>query len=132
MEENLFNLLNQRRSVRSFTDEQVKKDDLIKIATAARTAPTALNTQSRKFTIVQNKTLIQKLAKAIGQAHGNPDYNLYNPNALLLISSPKDYESGQVEIGLAAMNAYLAVTALGLGTVWTNEIHNICDHENVR
>lgn len=107
-------------------------DDLLAIAKAARATPTSVNSQSRKFTIVQNKPLIQKLAAVLGQVIGQPSYDFYRPDALLLISSRNGYTYSQIETGLAVQNAYLAATALGLGTTWTDQIRNRCDDGSVR
>lgn len=130
--ENIFDVMKNRRSIRSFTDEKIEREDLEKIAKAARATATSVNLQRRKFTIIQNKALIHKLAQAMGQVMGDPTYDFYNPDAIFLISSPRHYAYSQIETGLAVQNAYLAVTALGLGTVWTDQIRNMCDEPLVR
>lgn len=129
---NIFDIIHNRQSIRQFTDEKINREDLIKIAKAARATATSVNLQSRKFTIVQNKSLIQKLASAMGQTIGQPDYDLYNPDAILLISSRRGYTYSQIETGLAVQNAYLAATALGLGMVWTDQMRNLSDEPAVR
>ena len=40
-----------RRSIRQFEPEQIREEDLAEILTAAKFAPTALNTQSLHFTV---------------------------------------------------------------------------------
>lgn len=130
--ETFFEILHNRRSIKQFKDEKIPYEDLLEIAKAARATPTSVNLQSRKFTIVQNKPLIQKLASALGQAIAQPDYDFYRPDALLLISSRRGYTYSEIETGLAVQNAYLAATALGLGTTWTDQIRNLSDERNVR
>lgn len=128
----LLKLMNQRVSVREFKDDVISKEDLITLAEAGRTAPTAMNRQLLTFTIVDNAKMVKTLAKAIGKAIKNPNYNLYNTKQLILISTPRSNKLGEVEIGLASENIYLAATALNLGIVWTNQLRDICDDEGVR
>lgn len=125
-------IMKSRTSIRKFTDEQLEKDDLIKIADAGRYSPTAMNKQTRKFTIVQNASMITELARAIDREINQGDYNFYNPNAIILISVPKKNSNGQVETGLAAQNMWLQATALDIGMVWTNQIRNLSDEPEVR
>lgn len=132
MKTEIFEVIHNRKSIRQFTDEQISKADLQVIAKAARATPTSVNLQTRTFTMVQNNKLIQKLEKAIRTAIGQPDFYFYNADSLLLISVPAGYPYSQIETGLAVQNAYLAATALGLGTTWTDQIRNQCDNEQVR
>lgn len=128
LSKDVFEVMKNRRSVRKFKREKVSEKDLRLIAESARMTPTSVNQQSRKFTIIQNATLIKRLDKALG----SNGYGLYDPDALLLISSPRHNTYSQIETGLAVQNAYLAATALGLGTVWTDQIRNRCDERGIR
>lgn len=130
--EHFFDILHSRRSIKQFTDDEIPYEDLLEIAKAARATPTSVNLQSRKFTIVQNKPLLKELASALGQAIGQPGYDFYNADALLLISSRRGYTYSEIETGLAVQNAYLAATALGYGTTWTDQIRNLSDENNIR
>lgn len=130
--EQFFDILHSRRSIKQFTDDEIPYEDLLEIAKAARATPTSVNLQSRKFTIVQNKPLLKELASALGQAIGQPGYDFYNADALLLISSRRGYTYSEIETGLAVQNAYLAATALGYGTTWTDQIRNLSDENNIR
>lgn len=130
--EHFFDILHSRRSIKQFTDDEIPYKDLLEIAKAARATPTSVNLQSRKFTIVQNKPLLKELASALGQAIGQPGYDFYNADALLLISSRRGYTYSEIETGLAVQNAYLAATALGYGTTWTDQIRNLSDENNIR
>lgn len=106
----------------------LSKEDLLKIAEAARMTAASVNQQSRQFTLIHNQAFIQRLETNLG-GYG---YGLYEPQAVLLISSPRDNTYSQIETGLAAQNAYLAATALGLSTVWTDQIRNRCDEPAIR
>lgn len=127
-----FEILHSRRSIKQFTDDAIPSEDLLEIAKAARATPTSVNLQGRQFTIVQNKPLLQELESALGQAIGQPSYDFYNADALLLISSRRGYTYSEIETGLAVQNAYLAATALGYGTTWTDQIRNVSDDKRIR
>ena len=68
-----------RRSVRSFTEEPLKKEDLEIIAKAASYAPSGMTQQSWHFTVLTDKAKIQKLADAIAEVLGRDGYNFYKP-----------------------------------------------------
>ncbi len=57
----------ERHSVRKFTEEAVKKEDLLAMLEAAAQAPSAKNQQNWHFTVVTNKDMIAKLAEAVAR-----------------------------------------------------------------
>ena len=64
-----------RRSVRAFTDRQIRKEDLDAILTCAACAPSAMNTQNWHFTAIRDAAFIEKvngwIASEIKES-GNP------------------------------------------------------------
>ena len=74
MENKLLELIKTRRSVRSFSDREISRDDLEKIAEAAIYAPSAMNKQTWQFTVVTDKSKIKALASAVGKALCRDDY----------------------------------------------------------
>lgn len=130
--EKLLKLMNQQRSIRSFTKEEIPDDILKLIAKAGRTSPTDSNRQLRKFTLVKNKKLIQNLGQAIGQEIGRHEYDFYGATALLLISVPRNHKNSSYELALATQNCWLAATALDIGMAWTHQINGRSDKETVR
>lgn len=130
--EQLMELINNRTSIRSFTEEEIADEQLLLIAEAARTSPTDSNKQLRKFTIVKNKDLLKSLAQAIGQEIQIEGYDFYGATAILLISVPKDSLNSCYEVGLAVQNSWLTATAFGLGMAWTHQINGLSDQPGVR
>lgn len=57
-----------RRSVRRFTDRRISLEDLETITNAARMAPSGMNRQLWKFTVLKNKELMT--------GAGAPDFRL--------------------------------------------------------
>ena len=130
--EALENILS-RRSVRSFIGKSISREDLGLIAEAARLAPSACNSQKWKFTVLQNKQLIEKLAGAIAAQLGRGgDYDFYAPDAMLIASCERDYAYNREDCACALENVFLAAHALGIGSVWINQLNGICGVPKIR
>ncbi|MBP1910709.1 nitroreductase [Methanolobus bombayensis] len=112
-----------RRSIRKYTDEPVKDEDIKTILEAARWAPSGLNNQPWKFIVIKDKTTMEELA-------GCTHYSAIVQNAPLLIAVYLDTETMYNKtkdiqaIGAAIQNMLLACCGLGLGAVWLGEILN--------
>ena len=66
----LLNLIQSRKSVRTYSDKHISDEDLKKVLEAGRLAPSWMNVQSWKFILVksqENKDLLAELS--LGQAH---------------------------------------------------------------
>lgn len=113
-----FDVLYKRRSIRSFTEEPVSREDIEVLLRAAMVAPTAHNAQNWRFIVVDDKELLYKVP-------------LINPYARMARRAPLgilvcgDLQTQKVEgfwlqnCCAAIENILLAVTGLGLGAVWT-------------
>ena len=122
-----------RRSVRSFTDQAVSKEDLQVILDAARYAPSGRGRQLWKFTVLKNKALMEELARRIADQIGRDyGYNFYGPDTLILVSNERDNPHGIADSACALENIFLAAHALGIGSVWINQLNGICDCPAVR
>ena len=122
-----------RRSIRSFVQgKPIPKEELENIVTAGMFAPTARNKQLTLFTVVTKKEIINKLAKAIGIAIGNNDYDCYNPEAIIITSSPRDSRFVKEDTSCALQNMFLYAHSVGIGTVWLNQLVVACDQPCVR
>jgi len=120
-----------RHSVRKFTEDEVKKEDLLTILKAAMSAPSAANRQPWSFIVVTRResldALCEKLpfAKMLSKAGtaivvcGLPDKSKLLNLALkvMIKSSLKDFWIQ--DCSAASENILLAAHALGYGAVWT-------------
>ncbi len=121
MNEVIKNMLT-RVSVRKFTAERVEDEKLKTIVECAKASPTGKNRQMRKFTVVHNREKIQELARAVSSVLDIPNYRIYDCDALILISFEEDDRFGYCDSSVAIQNIYLAAHALGLGSVWINQL----------
>lgn len=129
----VINNIYTRRSVRAFDEKQIPKEYLDIIADVARYAPSGMNRQEWKFTVVQNKKLIKKLAKVITEElDRGPDYNFYGADTLIITAAPRDAKYAVEDCACALQNMFLAAHSLGIGSVWINQLKGICDVPEVR
>ena len=129
----IFDNILTRRSIRKFDkSKKIEQKDLEAIATAGTFAPTARNRQLTLFTVVSNEKLIEKLAKAVGEALDNPSYDFYKPTAIIITSAPRDSKFVKEDTSCALQNMFLYAHSIGVGTVWINQLVVTCDNEKVR
>ena len=121
-----------RRSVRSFQGKPLREEDLKAIVDCALHAPSARGLQTWKFTIVENREKIQELAKAMGEALGRPEYDMYKPQVIIIPSNEKNSRFGMEDNACAMENIFLAASSLGIGSVWINQLRDVCDAPAVR
>lgn len=112
-------LIKKRYSVRSFTDEPVKKEAIDKILEAAHVAPTACNFQAQRILVINTPEAIEKL-QGCTRAH-------FGANCAMLICYNKDecwtrkYDgetSGEVDASIVATHMMLAAENEGVGSTW--------------
>lgn len=121
-----------RRSIRSFTDQAVPREDLETIVDCAQWAPSAMNRQEWCFVVVDDVDKIAALAKAIQHALGRDSYDMYKPRALIIVGHKKDAEFGREDDGCAMQTIFLAARSFGIGSCWINQLQGICDDADVR
>ena len=131
MNEVIKNLLT-RRSVRAFTSERIPREDLELILKTAIYAPSGHNMQTWRFTAVTDRKKIQELAALIGRKIGREDYDFYDPAAIILPSNEKTSRWGVEDDACALENIFLAAHSLGIGSVWINQLRDLCDDPEIR
>ena len=131
MNEVIRNLLT-RRSVRSFTEEHIKREDLDLIIKTALYAPSGCNMQTWQFTVVTDRLKIQRLAAAVGKVLGREGYDFYSPDVLIIPTNERESRWGMEDDACALENIFLAAHSLGIGSVWINQLRGICDEPEIR
>ncbi|MBE6871959.1 MAG: nitroreductase family protein [Ruminococcaceae bacterium] len=126
--ENIFS----RRSTRKFLKKEISKQDLKTLVDCARFAPSAMNRQLCKFTVLQNKDMMKKLADAIGKQLGREGYDFYCPDALILVSNERTNAHAVEDCACALENIFLGAHSMGIGSVWINQLKGICDEPEIR
>ncbi|MHA1230151.1 MAG: nitroreductase family protein [Candidatus Helarchaeota archaeon] len=111
-----------RRSIRSFLDEKIDKEIILKILECARWAPSGLNNQPWEFIVIEDENK-DKLARQT--KYGNI---INSAPVIIAVYYNKDrgynYVKDIQSIGAAMENILLGIHFLGLGGVWLGEILN--------
>ena len=59
-------------------------------------------------------------------------YDFYDPAVLIIPSNERDSRWGPEDNACALENIFLAAWSLGIGSVWTNQVREVCDRPEVR
>ncbi len=131
-------LLENRRSIRDFRNEEVPLPVVQEILQDTCLAPTAGNGQPCRFIIVRDRRLMKRLSddskkSLLADLAGHPDSPLkkyeaalkdegfnvfYNAPCLVLIIGPRGIHSLEVDCALTAAYFMFSAASRGLGTCW--------------
>ena len=103
-----------RLSIRKFTGESVKEQDLDLILRAAMAAPSGMNIQPWSFIVVTDRVILNNLCKALPYAK-----MLEKAGAAIIVCGDSKEGNWIVDCAAATENILLAAHALGYGAVWT-------------
>ncbi|MDR2191862.1 MAG: nitroreductase family protein [Endomicrobium sp.] len=109
-------ILLERKSVRKYTDEKVKDEDLNYILKCAMSAPTARNTRCYSFIAIKDKETHKKIAAV----HRAAQMILQAPLAILVVGDADKVFGDYLpqDCAAATQNILLAATSKGYGSVW--------------
>jgi len=115
--------IENRRSMRAYTNDPVSREKLLQVLEAGRLAPSWKNMQGWRFLVLDNRESILALADAI---NNNPNRATYeNVPYCILVCSKKEYsgiEEGKdyymADCAIALEHMVLAAEELGLATCW--------------
>ena len=113
--ENFKDLVQRRRSVRKFTEEEIKAEDLQTILRAALMSPTGKSVRGWHFVVVDDKALLEK--KSLCRPMGSQ----FLAGAAVAIVVLGDREAPDVwceDASLAALTMLYLAADLGLGSCW--------------
>jgi len=118
----LMDLIEKRKSIRSYKPQDVEEEKLNYILQAFRKAPSAKNLQPWKLIIVKNKKKISDLSIACNSQ------TFLSEAPILIVACAKEDEaygvmggymnSYPIDIAIALEHLILAATEKGLGTCW--------------
>ena len=123
--------IKNRRSVRNYSSEQIKDEELETILQTAIYAPTGHNDQPWHFTIVQNQDLINQIndgakeamkqmeVEWISRLGSSKDFNIFHrAPTILIISGRRDATTPLVDCAAAVQNILLAAESMDIGSCW--------------
>lgn len=110
-------LAKQRCTTRSFNDTAIPEEDLQKVLSVSRLAPSACNRQPQRIIVVREPENLSKVQKA---------YKIFGSSCVLIVCRDRRNElvrpfdnkcSGDLDIGIVCDHIMLAARELGVGSV---------------
>ena len=114
----MLDVIKNRRSVRKFKDEEIKKEHLLDLVEAGFMAPSARAQQSSAFVIVDDKEVLNKLKEV------SPGARVLEGAKAAIVVFCKDVdklltkEMVLEDLGATTQNILLEATSLGIGSCW--------------
>lgn len=131
MKNSVLEAIMNRRSVRTFSEQQISDEDLELIIQAGLYAPSSMNQQNWHITVVQDQKLLDDIsdkAKLSGLGTGNdhiekmmsnPSLQIfYHAPTVIFVSGERDTYSPDVNVSAAIENMLLAAHSLGISSCW--------------
>ncbi len=113
----LENIFKTRRSIRKYTDQKIKKEDLKKLAESAFYAPTGRNANDIELVVTDDRKVLDELSTFKSGAA-----MLKGAQAAITVLSDPEVGDGthRQDACIAATYILLKVAELGLGACWLN------------
>ncbi|MFP4187493.1 MAG: nitroreductase family protein [Acholeplasmataceae bacterium] len=140
--------MKDRRSIRRFKTEQIKKEELDEIILAGRIAPSGKNVQQNHFIVIQNedvkktvRRLVEDAYAAIGTDHPSyprleraiararkHDYDFFfSAPTLIVLANHQNNENAMADVAVALENMMLAATSLSVGSCYINQFKRVSE-----
>lgn len=123
--------IKKRRSIRSFTGEQIKESELQVILEAGRYAPSAGNQQLWHFTVIQNQEILAAISVSAKEVVAQLEHEhlqkmaknekfhiFFEAPTVILISGKEDGMVIEADCAAATQNMLLAAESIGIGSCW--------------
>lgn len=111
--------MEERRSVRAYTDEMPKQEKIEAVIEAGLWAASGMNTQGPIIVAVTNRELRDRLSAMNAEVMGRPGTDpFYGAPVVLVVLAPREAPNRVYDGSLVMGNLMLAAHALGLGSCW--------------
>lgn len=121
---NFIQLAKDRYSVRKFSDKKIETEKLDLILEAGRVAPTAVNYQSQRIMVMNNKDSLNKLKECTRYHFNAPLVLLVCYDSSISWKNPYSKEdNGKLDAAIVATHMMLEVAELGLGTTFVADFN---------
>ena len=133
MNDDVYNLIISRRTIRKFKQKMVEIETLKKLVNAARLAPSMANLQPLEYVIVNNPETCEKIFNCLRWAgyispNGTPKDG-EKPVAYIVVLANENINSDyKRDVGAAIENMIIAALSFGIGSCWLCNI----DREKIR
>ena len=116
-------LARKRYSVRRFSDQPVKPEQISQILAAASLAPTAHNLQPQKIYVLAGEDAIKKVRDITPMTYKAPLVFLICYDSEISWKNTEDrcyecYDAGEMDASIVATHMMMEAADLGLGSLW--------------
>ena len=119
IDETVFSVIKNRRSVRAYKDMPIKNNDLEKILEAGRWAPSGVNIQPWRFLIVRDKLLIKEIGELCYFGAIKSKHVCEAAAVIVLCGDSRSMgDTWERDCMIAGTNMTLMAEALGIGSCW--------------
>jgi len=112
-----------RRTIRKFSQDEIKQEILVRLINAGRLAPSAANLQPLQYFVINNKGLKEKIFPNLTWAgyinpEGNPKKGERPVTYIIILADKSMNKSPELDVGASAMSISLAAHEVGIGCCW--------------
>jgi nitroreductase len=139
----ILKIIKSRRSIRGFSDEQIKQEELDVILEAGMYAPSAAGKQAWHFTVIQDQQILDEIsleAKRIYRSSNveflrhlglNEQFHaFFHAPTVVVISGEVNSIAPNSDCAVAAQNIMLAAEAMQIGSCWISAAGVIAQTDN--
>ena len=112
------NCIKERRSCRSFKNEQIKPEELDAVLDAAVYSPTGMGAQSPKMVVVTDKETISLMSRINAGVMGADKDPFYGAPCVIVVFADSNRSTYVEDGSLLIGSLLLAAHAVGLGSCW--------------
>lgn len=113
--ENFGELIQKRRSMRKFTDEELTKDEVYMLMRAALISPSSHRSNPWEFILVDDKEMLERLSQCKAQG---ATFLADAPLGIVVIADPRVSDVWIEDAAIASVMIQLQAEDLGLGSCW--------------
>lgn len=128
--------LQDRRSIRKFSDIPIKKDTLEEIIKCGMAAPNGQNKQTWKYIVLSDKSQIdyleEKIIEVLDITKTDSLHGFGNPAAVIIVTDRKNNYNAVANGSCAIANMLNAAWSLQIGGCWINALRTIQDEPLIR
>jgi len=121
----------ERRSIRSFTEQLISKEDLETIVKAGMYAPSGRGRQAAIMLVIQDETTLETLRRLNCTAAGmeyNRD-NFFGAKTVIVVLADKSVSTHVYDGAVVMANLMNAAHALGIGSCWIHRARETFETE---
>ncbi len=119
--------IEERRSVKAYTPEMPKKEDIDAVIKAGLEAASGRNKQAAIIVAISDKATRDRLSKANADILGVTSDPFYAAPVILVVLANKEVRTAVYDGSLCLGNMMLAAHSLGLGACWVHRAKEVFD-----